>query len=128
MANEKYTKGRWWKAENSNNVYADRLMPASSAQRAHVAHVLIAAEGASVLSAEELAANAHLIAAAPAQDIILELCRLGLGRFDSTTQEFCFGGLRVSACDGDWTIVINVLGWEKCRAAIRSAKGEVPNV
>lgn len=66
---------------------------------------------------DEDRANARLIAAAPAQEVILQLLRRGLARFEPATDEFCFDGLRYSARD-DWSGLLDVIGWDKTRAAL----------
>lgn len=71
-------------------------------------------------------ANARLIAAAPAQALILEMLALGLARFERsrTLLEFCFGGLRCACSDRDWTAVVSVIGWERAREAVAEGRGK----
>lgn len=65
-------------------------------------------------------ANATLIAAAPAMDLILSLIRHGVARIESF--ELCFNGMRYSHND-DWNRVLSVIGWDVARAALSRARG-----
>lgn len=71
-------------------------------------------------------ANARLIAAAPAADLLLQMLRLGLACFDGDTNEFRFDGLRYSTRGSgpDWSKLVTFIGWNKCRAAVARAKGD----
>lgn len=76
-------------------------------------------------AANILEANAHLIAAAPAMALVLDLLRLKLARFEPG--EFCFNGLCYSiSLPNDWVALIDVIGWDSARAAIAKAYGETP--
>ena len=72
--------------------------------------------------------NARLIAAAPAMDMVLQMISLGIAGIQrsSTTNlvEFCFDGLRYSATNGDWSRVIDAVGWDRCRKAIQKVSGQ----
>lgn len=72
----------------------------------------------------EVRANAHLFAAAPAMELALALICVGAARIEQcgTLVEFCFDGLRYSH-NGDWTALLNCIGWDKARAATAKAKG-----
>jgi hypothetical protein len=67
-------------------------------------------------------ANATLIASAPAMDIALRLLTHGLARIErnGTLIEFCFDGMR-HIFDGDWTVLIQSIGWNKAHDAITDA-------
>lgn len=67
-------------------------------------------------------ANAHLIAAAPAQALILEMLCAGVARIEKW--EFCFDGIRYSH-GNDWNLVLDIIGWDRARAAIKRALGDV---
>jgi hypothetical protein len=69
-------------------------------------------------------ADANLIAAAPAMDLALSLLCAGLAKIDrfGDLVEFCFDGLRYSH-NGDWAALLDLIGWDKARAAIAKAKG-----
>jgi hypothetical protein len=51
-----------------------------------------------------------------AMEILLRLLQLGKARFYEPTGEFCFGGIMYSARDGDWSVIVNIIGWDKARA------------
>ena len=75
------------------------------------------------------AANSPLIVAAPAQALALDLMVCGLARIERSMgtpnlSEFCFDGIRYVLDDpNDWNITLNVIGWDRARAAIDKAKG-----
>jgi hypothetical protein len=71
-------------------------------------------------------ANAVLISQAPASDLILRLMLCGAARIDSSTQEFCFDGMRYSCGDMDWNGLLAVIGWRKARMAVRNTGREAP--
>lgn len=79
----------------------------------------------SVIKSEDLA-NARLIAAAPAQSLILDMLALSIARLERSGPlvEFCFDGLRYVATDRDWREIIHVIGWDRARAAIDKAEGK----
>jgi hypothetical protein len=54
--------------------------------------------------------------------MLLCLLQRGDARFEGTTGEFCFGGLRYSARDEEWSRLIKVIGPEKVRAAIKESE------
>ena len=58
-----------------------------------------------------------------AQELLLRMLQLGVASFDHATGELRFNGLRYSAADGDWNGLLNVIGWNKARAAIAKAEG-----
>lgn len=68
--------------------------------------------------------NARLIAAAPAMAIALQMISEGLARIErsGTLREFCFDGIRY-VMNGDWNALIDVIGWDRARAAIDKAGG-----
>lgn len=69
-------------------------------------------------------ANALLISAAPAMDLALQLISEGIARIErvGTLREFCFDGIRY-VMNGDWNALIDVIGWDRARAAIEKATG-----
>lgn len=76
-------------------------------------------------SEAELEAIATLISSAPAMDLALKLLSLGCARIERSGSlvEFCFGGFRY-CMNGDWTALMDVIGWERARAAIAKATGQ----
>ncbi len=68
-------------------------------------------------------ANARLMAAAPAMELVLALISHGLARIErvGSLVEFCFDGLRYIN-HGDWNATLGVIGWDKARDAIAKAK------
>ena len=105
-----------WRAEGGN-VYADvdRYYPRP------VAHVGVPLERHDN-RVDELMANARLIAAAPAMEMALDLIACGAARIERSGRlvEFCFDGIRYSH-NGDWGALIEVVGWDRARAAIARA-------
>lgn len=67
---------------------------------------------------DENAANAYLIASAPAADLLLRMILSGAASVDQYTKEIRFNGLRFSASDGDWNAIVGIMGWRQCRAAL----------
>jgi hypothetical protein len=69
-------------------------------------------------------ADASLIAAAPAMDMVLSLVALGMARIERSASgalvEFCFKGIRYCH-NGDWSALIDVVGWDRCRQALAEA-------
>lgn len=77
------------------------------------------------LAIRENAANAELIASAPAMHIALELLRLGLAqiRITDNGQYFQLNDNRYSIpLEHGWNDIIEYIGWDKCRKAIEKAK------
>jgi hypothetical protein len=71
------------------------------------------------------AANARLIAEAPAQAVVLRLLQLGLARFEPG--EFCFNGLRFSQRgNSSWSALVAAIGWDAAHAAIAAASEPTP--
>lgn len=74
-----------------------------------------------------LDANARLLAAAPAMDIVLRMLSLGIARIERSATaplvEFCFNGMRYSV-GGDWNGTVGVIGWDRCRAVIAKAEAQ----
>jgi hypothetical protein len=70
-------------------------------------------------AAPAAAANARLIAAAPAMDACLRLLALGSARIVVTGSlvEFAFNGIRYCH-NGDWSAMVNVIGWDIVHAAL----------
>lgn len=75
-------------------------------------------------------ADARLIASAPAQSLILDMLALGIARLERNGPlvEFCFNGMRYVASDCDWREIIDVIGWDRARAAIAKATGQKAGV
>jgi formate-dependent phosphoribosylglycinamide formyltransferase (GAR transformylase) len=69
-------------------------------------------------------ANVRLIAAAPAQRILLDLLRYGLTTLSDGDLEM--DGVVYAFDDAypDWTAVVNAIGWAKATAAIAKATGQ----
>ncbi len=111
MAETKHTPGPWkWERPEDGHPCDYRYL------RANRISVLVAERAHNMLMEE---ADARLIAAAPAQAIIIDLVRLGLGRFERF--EFCFGGLRYCHRE-DWPGLVDAIGWDNAHAAIAKAK------
>lgn len=75
-------------------------------------------------------ANAHLIAQAPAQELVLQLLMAGKARFERSGSlvEFCFGGMRYSVEDEPgWNCLLSNIGWDKARAALASVSAPSPS-
>lgn len=77
---------------------------------------------------EQQHANAQLLTAAPAMEMALSLISWRLARIERSTTcptlvEFCFDGIRY-CLNGDWGALINVIGWDRARAAIASAEAK----
>jgi hypothetical protein len=43
-------------------------------------------------------------------ELLLKLIQKGLARFEPSTGEFCFQGMRYGASAGDWSRVVDVIG------------------
>lgn len=56
-------------------------------------------------------------------ELMLKLIQHGLARFEPSTKEFCFNGLRYGASDGDWDKIISMIGPTTVHAALRKAGG-----
>jgi hypothetical protein len=67
--------------------------------------------------------NARLIAAAPAQAIILDLLQHGLATIGAGELEFVGVMYWFDDQNSDWTAVVDAIGWDKARAAIIQGKG-----
>ena len=73
--------------------------------------------------------DARLIAAAPAYKLALDMLMAGVARIERSPTcsfvEFCFDGLRYPVNGDDYGRVLDVIGWDKARAALVNAKGGV---
>jgi hypothetical protein len=58
-----------------------------------------------------------------AADMLLRLLQCGAAQFYLPTGELRFDGLLYSASSGDWTRLVDVIGWDKVHAAIARAEG-----
>lgn len=81
-------------------------------------------------STESNIANARLVAAAPANDLVLKLLEHGLARIERSGQlvEFCFDGFRYSIDDAliRYSSWLDHIGWDRVRRAIAKAEGRAP--
>lgn len=68
--------------------------------------------------ADEIEANASLMAAAPDADLLLRALLAGAAAFDSTTKELRFAGLRYDCRNCDWSQLLDVVGREKLLSTI----------
>lgn len=82
----------------------------------------ITAPESNIDPSDEDDANARLLAAAPAMNLILRLVQSGAARFDPSTREFCFNGLQFGATSREWTRILNAVGWDRARAALARAE------
>lgn len=73
------------------------------------------------LSRQKIEANARLVSNAPAMSLALEMIRVGVARFETSTGEFCFGGLRYMVSDGNWTGLFDLIGWIKAERSVIEA-------
>ena len=51
-------------------------------------------------------------------NLLLRVLQSGKARFEPSTKEFCFNGLRYSARDNDWRRLIAVIGLNNLRSAL----------
>jgi hypothetical protein len=124
---KKHTSGPWIYGIHDGSFYIfcsdDGMVADGHSDDIGIARMRGVGRGASPAEQE---ANAQLIAAAPAQDLILRMLSLGIARIErsSTTPlvEFCFGGLRYAVTGGDWNAVVGVVGWNRCLLAIEKAE------
>lgn len=54
-------------------------------------------------------------------EVVLRLLQLGCATFDSSTKELRFEGMRYSARDFDWSLLLNTAGRDNVRAALEKA-------
>lgn len=78
---------------------------------------------AKVSSAHE-EADAQLMAQAPAMDLMLCLIRENIAWFNPVTGEFCFDSLRYTTEDRNWTGVLDIIGWDRARAALAKVEAQ----
>jgi hypothetical protein len=69
-------------------------------------------------------ATVELVVNAPAMALALEMVACGVARLErtGTLTEFCFDGLRYSV-HGQWSALMDMIGWDFAHAAIEKAKG-----
>jgi hypothetical protein len=63
------------------------------------------------------------IRALPAMSLILEMLLCGVARFEPSTSEFCFNGLRYSVRFGEWNTLLCLIGLDEACAALDQTKG-----
>lgn len=56
-----------------------------------------------------------------AADVLLRLLQCGAARFEPSTREFCFDGLRYSTGDCDWVRLLDLVGRERAEAVAADA-------
>lgn len=75
---------------------------------------------------EKIDMFARLIADAPATSLCLDLVSAGLARIERSETwsitEFCFNGIRYDV-SGGWSSVVDLIGWDRARAALAMARG-----